>query len=246
MSTKERRRREVLSREALILATATEMLAEEGFFGLSMDRLAEAVEYSKPTLYAHFESKEDLVLAAVNESLRRRVELFTRATRMSGRAREAMMAVGVADGLFVHNYRGLFRVEQLFRESSIWEKSSEKRRKEHEHIGQGCMGAMASIVLRAIEDGDLDPKRYRPEVICDGLRNLSIGTHAWALAQPRDRKELAAIYSGLFRNQHALLDGAQWHPLFTEWDYHASYRRAMSEVFPDEKPLPPHLSGVPA
>lgn len=56
-------------REQEILQTATRLLAERGFANLNMDDLADAVGISKPTLYQHFRSKEDLVVQVVVNNL---------------------------------------------------------------------------------------------------------------------------------------------------------------------------------
>ncbi len=65
-----RKQREIRQREAYLLDVARKMLMEHGFSGLSMDRLAEATEYSKGTVYQHFSTKEDLVAAlAVREGV---------------------------------------------------------------------------------------------------------------------------------------------------------------------------------
>lgn len=47
---------------ARILATAWQMVKEEGWPSLSIRKIAEAVDYSVPVIYDHFENKETLVL----------------------------------------------------------------------------------------------------------------------------------------------------------------------------------------
>ena len=56
-----RKQREFQQREQLILDTAQSMLHQHGYAQLTMERIAEAVEYSKGTIYNHFSSKEDMV-----------------------------------------------------------------------------------------------------------------------------------------------------------------------------------------
>jgi AcrR family transcriptional regulator len=53
--------REWQRREQEILAEAARLIREQGFTSLKMDELAEAVGISKPTLYQHFKSKDDLI-----------------------------------------------------------------------------------------------------------------------------------------------------------------------------------------
>ena len=57
---KERQRQE---REALILQTAEEVLLEKGYHETSIDEIAARVGIAKGTVYLHFPSKEDLVIA---------------------------------------------------------------------------------------------------------------------------------------------------------------------------------------
>ena len=66
-SLKERQRDE---RERLILQEGEALLVEKGYGETSMDEIATRVGVSKGTLYLHFASKEDLVLAIIEKNLR--------------------------------------------------------------------------------------------------------------------------------------------------------------------------------
>ena len=57
-------------RENEILRVAGEMLAERGYANLNMDELAEVVGISKPTLYQHFKSKEDLITQVIATNMK--------------------------------------------------------------------------------------------------------------------------------------------------------------------------------
>lgn len=61
-SYKERERQR---REDDILQAAARLLHERGYANLNMDELADVVGISKPTLYAHFKSKDDLVVQVI-------------------------------------------------------------------------------------------------------------------------------------------------------------------------------------
>jgi len=67
-SLKEKQRQE---REALILQTAEEVLAERGYYETSMDEIAARVGVAKGTVYLHFPSKEDLVVAILTRDLQK-------------------------------------------------------------------------------------------------------------------------------------------------------------------------------
>ena len=63
MGTRERRQREVAEREDLFLDVALELIRQDGLLNLQMARIAEKSEYAVGTLYLHFASKEDLLVA---------------------------------------------------------------------------------------------------------------------------------------------------------------------------------------
>ncbi|WP_433830196.1 TetR/AcrR family transcriptional regulator [Actinoplanes sp. CA-015351] len=64
MSIRERRERERLDRERLIVEAAREFAEAEGWDAVTTRRLAERIEYSQPVLYSHFKGK-DAIMAAV-------------------------------------------------------------------------------------------------------------------------------------------------------------------------------------
>ena len=61
MGTKERRERERAATHQLILDAAREIFVNEGDDGLTMRRLAEAIEYSPTAIYNHFEDKDSIL-----------------------------------------------------------------------------------------------------------------------------------------------------------------------------------------
>lgn len=242
MGTRERKLRDRTNREALILAEARRLLVRDGYLGFSMDALAEAVEYSKPTLYTHFASKEDLVLAVANDSLRQRVALFVRAATFRGRSREKFCAIGVADEIFVHCYREHFAVETMMFERSMADKVTAERRAQSEGQGRLCFGTMAAIVGEGVAAGDLDPRRASADDVCHAVCSMSFGVHLRAMTGGHNAAELADIYTRLRRNCHLYLDGVGWRPLFRDWDYGATTERILTEVFAEEADaLPPAL-----
>lgn len=60
MGVKERKLRELETRKKLILSTATELFTEKGFSNVTLDDIATAIEFSKGTIYTHFNSKEEI------------------------------------------------------------------------------------------------------------------------------------------------------------------------------------------
>lgn len=53
----------------LLLETAMKHFAEEGYEGASLSKIAEEVGIKKPSIYAHYKSKDDLFLSALHDSM---------------------------------------------------------------------------------------------------------------------------------------------------------------------------------
>ena len=61
MGIKERRQREKEEVRSIILAAAWKLVKEEGWQALSIRKIADAIEYSIPVIYDHFENKEAIL-----------------------------------------------------------------------------------------------------------------------------------------------------------------------------------------
>ena len=124
MGTLTRKQREVRQREKALLGIARKMLIEQGYAGLNMDRLAEATEYSKGTIYQHFSSKEDLITALAVESSEQRLALMAKARTFRGRPRERVLALGLADELFVRLHPHYFGSELIIHMADLESRAS--------------------------------------------------------------------------------------------------------------------------
>lgn len=101
-----RRRRDGERRRQAILRGAAELATVEGLDGLSIGRLADHIGMSKSGLYAHFDSKENLQLATIDEAQ----DIFVREviapsmTQPDGVAR----ILGLCDAFLSHLERRVF------------------------------------------------------------------------------------------------------------------------------------------
>lgn len=238
MVTITRKQRERQEREAKILQLARGMLRETGYLGLSMDRIATQMEYSKGTIYQHFQNKEEIILALANEALEKRLEMFQAAATWSGATctRDRMAAIGAAAEKFVEQYPHHFAVEQIVRSASIWEKTSEERRQFMQMCEGRCMQIVGGIVRDGLAHGDLKlpPERTAEDVVF-GLWSLNFGaytivTSSESLEENGIRDPIAALR----HNQNLMLDGYDWRPLYSEKDYDATMDQVKREVFIDE------------
>ena len=238
MVTLSRKQREIQQREERILALARDFLVREGYHGLSMDRIAEALEYSKGTVYQHFPNKEEILLALANQAMERRLGLFRRAASYRARPRFRMAAVGVAAELFFRLYPYHIQVEQVLRLSSVWEKTSAERRKLLEFCETNCMGIVSGIVRDAVAAGDLDLAAFgplAPEQIVFGLWSITFGGYSIAASSPTlSQLGITDPPLVLRTNCNLLLDGYGWRPLSPEIDLPALWEQIMHEVFAEE------------
>ncbi|MEZ6016302.1 MAG: helix-turn-helix domain-containing protein [Planctomycetota bacterium] len=234
--TGSRKQREVAQREALLLDTAQALLIELGYIGLTMDRLADATEFSKGTVYQHFANKEDLVAAIAERSAEMRSELFERALAFQGPSRERIGAIGAAAEVFLLLYPHHEQAERIVKTSSIRDKVSAERGSALGACEVRCFAAALSVVHGALADGDLTlAEDQSPEQVCMGLWNLYMG--AFLMREVDlflDNPTFSDPMPILLKNAQVLLDGFGWRPLSRSFDYMAARERALRELFPDE------------
>lgn len=237
MGIKERRQRQFEEREQRFLAAARALIHESGLLSLQMGRIAERAEYAVGTLYLHFASKEDLLLALTVEDAHEHVGLFQRVARWQGSPRDRMFAIGVADMMFVRHHPEHFRICQYVFTEVVWGAASPARRQAlidaNNPIGQIVTG----IINDAVAAGDLRLHGLTPEQVSIGTWSLAIGTHNLVHAEG----VLADFnvndpYRLLCRHLQTLLNGFGWLPLADLGDdaaLDALITRIGNEVFAD-------------
>jgi AcrR family transcriptional regulator len=67
LGVKERREREKQELKQSILDAAREIASQDGWQSVTIRRVAEMIEYSPPTIYEHFESKDAILVELVRE-----------------------------------------------------------------------------------------------------------------------------------------------------------------------------------
>ncbi len=228
-----RKQREVQERESRILAVARPLVVTEGYHGLSMDKVAEAIEYSKGTIYNHFGCKEEIILALAIETMRIRTDMFQRAIAFNGRPRERMQAIGVAAELFARLYSDHFGVELLIRLASIWEKTSQERRVQFHAAETRCLTAVTGIAQDAISRQDLVlPVGLSAEEMVFGLWSLTFGAYSMIATNSNLRQlGIENPFEAVREHCSRLLDGYAWQPLSSEWDYPAVIAKIGQEIF---------------
>ncbi|WP_376694558.1 TetR/AcrR family transcriptional regulator [Wenzhouxiangella sp. EGI_FJ10409] len=238
MTTQQRKAREFAAREDLFLDTARRLMLADGLLNLTMARVARACDYATGTLYQHFHSKEDLLLALSTRMCGERVDLFCRAAEAPGSTRDRMFALSVADVLFARQCPEHFRLAQYVFTEAVWSATSEARRTASLECSQPMCDQVRSIVRQAVADGDL-PDR--------GLRNLDLGVGPWTLCLGMHTLvhadgllsfyDVKRPYGLLLQHIEFLLNGLDWKPLVTDVStQHVARKveRLCSDVFTDD------------
>jgi len=242
MGTKERRQRDLAAREQRFLDCAQELIQRDGLLNLQMSRIAEECDYAVGTLYQHFGSKEDLLVALSTRNCMSRVELFERAARWNGPTRERMLAIAIADLMVIRGQPEFFRLAQYVFTDVIWHAASEPARQRSLEISAPIGVLIEGITAEAMRLGDLPAGTgLTPQTLTIGPWTLCMGMHTLVHAEGvLERHDADEPYRLLIKHLQHLLNGYGWKPLFDVSDeaaIDAQLARISRDVF--DSPSPP-------
>jgi AcrR family transcriptional regulator len=110
MGIKERRDRERQGLRQAILAAAREIAAREGWQAVSIRKVAERIEYSPPTIYEHFVSKEALLAELMRDGFRLLMERVRAGDSVAAAPEERIRGVALAYWEFAWDHPELYQV----------------------------------------------------------------------------------------------------------------------------------------
>jgi len=214
-------------REQALLKLAQQILRQDGFAGLTMDRLTAVSDVSKGTLYNHFSSKEDVLTALSVDSLERLQQLFQLALSFSGHSRERALALHYAYQRFSAAEPTLFLCLLTAATPGVMEKSSVQRLQRRQQLETELLTSCQSVLSEALADGSLTlPAGTAVEEYA--FINWAMAFGCNALFTPLRQLGLFAGLEAGQVNIHSislLFDGMGWLPLTADWDYQASWQR---------------------
>ncbi|MGB0954927.1 MAG: TetR/AcrR family transcriptional regulator [Panacagrimonas sp.] len=214
MGTRERRQREIAERERRFLDTAQLLIVEDGLLNLQMSKIAARCEYAVGTLYLHFESKEDLLLALVTRQVQEHVELFERVATWKAPTRMRMLAIGVADMIFVRRNPLYFRVAQYSLCEVVWDAASAARREAFLKATRPMGAVVSDIVTKAIADGELARPEMNADELSTGLWSICMGFQKMVHAQGvLEDFEVPQPYQVMCGHIQHWLNGLGWKPI---------------------------------
>ncbi len=229
-----RKQREIRQRDELILKIARRLLLKEGYFGLSMDRIAAATEYAKGTIYQHFRSKEDVLTGIMVSNLERRAELLATAARFPGTTRERMAVLLQADELHCRLNPDHVRATEIIEISSFIDRAGPERRMRLSTCRHRNLSIIQGIIRDALAAGDLDAAVIDESTVLLAVEGLMFGVRTRVDNDRDGHFAIADVHDTLRTVMAATLDGFGWRALSTEWDYPATLRRAGTEHFAAE------------
>jgi AcrR family transcriptional regulator len=217
-------------REQELLGLAQQILQQEGFAGLTMDRLTALSSVSKGTIYNHFCSKEDLFTALSVDSLQRQLRLFQRAQLIPGHSREQALALHLAYHRFSMMEPTLFLCLLTATTPAVVEKSSPARLALRQQLEMQLATICEQLIAQAIAQGDLElPPGQHADALAFIQWAQAFGSNA--LLKPTQQLGLFSQLlpqPTLLLGINLLLDGLNWKPLSRDWDYQASWQRMMA------------------
>ena len=110
MGIKERRQREKQATRDGILRAAKAIARAEGWGAVTVRRLADAIEYSPPTIYEYFDNKDAVLSELVHDGFTELTRALQSASRQSTVPAEQLLAIGLAYYRFAKDQPELYRI----------------------------------------------------------------------------------------------------------------------------------------
>ena len=231
-----RKQREIRDREILIRNTARAMLKKDGFHQLSMDKVAEKIEYSKGTVYQHFKCKEELACALCLESLSQLIEMFNKANTLKLSTRERITAVMYAMLLHASLNPESFQNLQTIRSEVVRVKISEARQQKMLLKEATIFSIVAEIVQNAIKCKDLSlTDDFSVQEVVFGLWAT---THGGLILDSTNinwgNLGIADPIAAIIKTTSTTLDGLNWQPHSSSINLEHLFNTLRTDTFAEE------------
>lgn len=223
-------------REQELLDLAVSILKDDGFAALSLEKLTAQSSYSKGTIYNHFSSKEDCLLALSIRAIGSIMEMFMRALQFDGCLREKAVAVHYAYQLYARLEPTLFMTVLNSKAPGMRDKTSPERGDLLDSLEAKINSFSDQMFRNAIANSDLElPPHLSIETLYFSNWAMSFGTNALMMTAP-ESKLVNSLNPNtlLLQNISILMDGMNWKPLSKDWDYQNTWQRVETEIFSED------------
>jgi AcrR family transcriptional regulator len=237
MSPKVFSRQEKDSREQEMLGLAKGIICNEGEAALTIDKLVKKLPYSKGTVYNHFISKEDIILALCNAHMAQVASVFTRALTFNGNSREKALAVHVGSLLNAQANPQDFMIGVTVKTAVCTSKASEFRRQQHQQTEVSLLSPIFAHYQAAVDAGECElPVGMKIEQLAFACWSVDFGTQILLMGDNDTcsvRSQLD-VERELINGINLIHDGMGWQPLARHFDWKRSVRRMKEEIFAHE------------
>jgi AcrR family transcriptional regulator len=171
MGIVERKERQRAELREQILAAARKIVLDEGFDGLTMRKIADAIEYSPATIYLYFENREAIGRQFCDEAFEHLASYMAAAVSEIADPIERLKAIGRSYARFglenPKEYKLLFMTDAAFMETLFGEKAGHKQ---PEDPGERAFQFVVDTVQAGMDAGRI--RRGDP---------LIVGEMAWTM-----------------------------------------------------------------
>jgi len=230
-----RKQREIAERHCYFLDIARKLMHDTGFHLLSMDRVAELAEYSKGTVYQHFNCKEEMLGQLCIAALQRLQALGQRALNYEGTHRERLQVFFLAHEIWQRLEQDDVCMMQNYYTDQVLEKVSDTTKQRHAELEASIFNIVKSIVEDAMAAGDLPRGRLTAGDIVFGLWSMTHGAETLrSYNLPLNEMGVSDSGQAIVELLSCLLSGMQWKPLHHAEDPLELMQRLENEVFANE------------
>ena len=182
-----RRREKRESREKEIVEKTMELLSQRGFLDVRMADIAKKTKYSMGTIYSHFESKEDLLVACAYALVLEHKVLIQAIENLPVPAIEKIITMAQCSWQLSMQHPDLIEIDNLSLMPSVWRRATQHRANELNQLHVELANIFLGIVLTAIEQSlsgykhlDQDEIERLAHHLTHGMWGLCVGLSSTA------------------------------------------------------------------
>jgi AcrR family transcriptional regulator len=150
----DRRERQRAELREQILKAAREIVLNQGFEGLTMRKIADAIEYSAATIYLHFSSRDEIAHALVQEGFAEMLAYMGPVITIADPL-ERLSAIGRAYVRFGMEHPQTYRLIFMAEYTSVV--MGEEKLEDPDEPGNRAFGLVESTVRELVEGGRIKP-----------------------------------------------------------------------------------------
>jgi AcrR family transcriptional regulator len=228
------KQRDMLKKEQRILAAAEKLFVENGFFDMSIARIAQKSKCPRTSLYFYFTSREDIVVALACQACGIRLELLRRAVRYPGPGRSRMVALAEAFAIFYRLYPNQFSILYKTTEA-ICEQASPHRLHQLRHTEEATSDLLRGVIENAVRAGEFARRDIDVEQIHFALVALTVGGFSLhELGFPKTSLHIPDAMDKFWQSLNVLADAYGWQPVSGDTDGEELLADIRRTVFPEE------------